>query len=280
MGLTSKRLSDLNEISRNLRRSILEMIHAAGSGHIGGSFSCVEILTTLYLEKMNFDPNSPQDPGRDRFILSKGHAAPALYAILGYLGLIQRSELLSLRKIGSPLQGHPDMNSSPGIEISTGPLGLGLSVGIGMALGARLDGESYHTYVLLGDGEIQEGIIWEAAMAASRYKLNNLTAIVDNNGVQLDGTCEEIMPLDSIEAKFESFGWHTLTCDGHDIAEIAAAIERAVSSQDKPSVIIANTVKGKGVTFMEGKSVWHGKVVDDESYQKAMAELGGISYAK
>lgn len=279
MELTGERLFNLNQISRNLRRTILEMIHAAGSGHTGGSFSCVEILTTLYLEKMNFDPSNPLDPARDRFVLSKGHAAPALYAILGYLGLIQRSELLNLRKMGSPLQGHPDMKSVSGVEMSAGPLGLGLSVGIGMALAARLNKESYHTYVLLGDGEIQEGIVWEAAMAASKYKLNNLTAILDNNGVQLDGTCEEIMPLGSIKAKFESFGWHTLTCDGHDIAEIATAIEKAASSQDRPSMIIANTVKGKGVSFMEGKNIWHGKAVDDESYQKAMAEIGGISYA-
>ncbi|HBK69525.1 MAG TPA: transketolase [Firmicutes bacterium] len=280
MELTKERLVELKQISTNLRHTILEMIHTAGSGHIGGSLSCVEIITTLYLEKMNFDPRNPLDPGRDRFILSKGHAVPTLYAMLSYLGLIPRSELLKLRKIGSILQGHPDMRSVPGIEMSAGPLGLGLSAGIGMALAAQLNKESYHTYVLLGDGELQEGIIWEAAMTANKYKLNNLTAILDNNGVQLDGCCEEIMPLGQVAAKFASFGWQTLTCDGHNIAELMTAFEKAESYHTGPSIIIAKTVKGKGVSFMEGKNTWHGRKIEVGDYRQAIAEVGGISYAE
>ena len=280
MGLTNERLNELNDISRNLRRTVVEMIHTAGSGHPGGSLSCLEIVTALYLEKMKFDPHNPLDPDRDRFVLSKGHAAPALYAILAYLGVIPRRELLTLRKLGSRLQGHPDMKSVPGVEMSAGPLGLGLSVSVGMALTARMDQASYHTYVLLGDGETQEGIIWEAAMTAHKYKLHNLTAILDHNGVQLDGCCQEIMPLGAVEAKFTSFGWKTFTCDGHDIASILTALEAADSYHQGPSIIIAKTVKGKGVSFMEGKNIWHGKKIEDEDYQLAVAEIGGISYAE
>lgn len=280
MEVTNERLTELNEISRNLRRTIVEMIHTAGSGHSGGSLSCVEILTALYLEKMRFDPHNLLDPNRDRFVLSKGHAAPLLYAILAYLDVLPRSELLSLRKLGSRLQGHPDMKCVPGIEMSSGPLGLGLSVGVGMALSALINQESYHTYVLLGDGEIQEGIIWEAMMTANKYKLYNLTAILDRNGVQLDGTCQEIMPLGEVEEKFASFGWKTFNCDGHDIASILTALELAGSYQQGPSIIIAKTVKGKGVSFMEGKNIWHGKKIDDDDYRQAVTEIGGISYAE
>jgi transketolase len=280
MVLNERRILELETTSRNLRRTILEMIHTAGSGHMGGSLSCVEILTALYFEELNFDPQNPKDPKRDRFILSKGHAAPALYAVLALLGLVPRQELLRLRKLGSPLQGHPDMKSVPGVEISSGPLGFGLSVGAGIALSARMDGLNYRTYVLLGDGEIQEGIIWEGAMTASKYKLNNLVAILDNNGVQLDGTCEEVMPMGEIAAKFHSFGWNIIECDGHSIPELAAAFLKAKQYSSGPSVIIARTVKGKGISFMEGQNIWHGKLVDDASYQQAVVELGGESYAE
>ncbi len=280
MQLTAERLRALNEISRNLRRTVVEMIYTAGSGHPGGSLSSVEIITALYLEKMKFDPRNPLDPRRDRFVLSKGHAAPTLYAMFAYLNVIPRSELLHLRKLGSRLQGHPDMKSVPGVEMSSGPLGLGLSVGAGMALAAKLNQAPYHTYVLLGDGEIQEGIIWEAVMTANKYKLNNLTAILDHNGVQLDGICDEIMPLGDVAAKFAAFGWRPFTCDGHDIASILNALEEATSYREGPSIIIAKTVKGKGVSYMEGKNIWHGKKIDDHEYRQAVAEIGGISYAE
>lgn len=280
MSCDEQRIAELNEICVNMRRTILEIVYRAQSGHMGGSLSCVEILAALYLEKMNPRPFNLQDPNRDRFILSKGHAAPALYTMLAYIGLIPREELLSLRRLGSCLQGHPDMKGTPGVEMSSGPLGLGLSVAVGMALAARLDNLTYRTYVLLGDGEIQEGIIWEAAMAASKYALHNVTAILDYNGVQLDGTCNQIMPLRDVAAKFASFGWNVLECDGHSVTEIANAIDRAASCRQGPSLVIARTVKGKGVSFMEGQNAWHGKPVDEASYQRAATEIGGFSYAK
>ncbi|HHW08387.1 MAG TPA: transketolase [Firmicutes bacterium] len=259
-----------------LRRLVLEAIYHAQSGHPGGSLSYVEILTVLYFHTLRFDPRHPADPGRDRFILSKGHACPALYAIFAELGIISPAELASLRRVGSRLQGHPDMTKLPGIEMSSGPLGLGLSAGLGMALAARLDKRDYRTYVVLGDGELQEGMVWEAAMAAAKFRAGNLTAIVDFNGVQLDGTTDEIMPLGDLAAKFGSFGWQVMETDGHDVNALAGVFAEAKKAVDKPVVIFARTIKGKGVSYMEGRYQWHGQVIDAEKYQLAIAELEAV----
>jgi transketolase len=271
--LSASRDHELKLLAHNLRRTIIQMLYEAQSGHPGGSLSCVEILTVLYLEKMHFDPQRPTDPDRDRMLLSKGHACPALYALFAELGVILWAELRTLRQLGSRLQGHPDMTKLPGIDISSGPLGLGLSAGLGMALTARLDGRSYRTYVLLGDGELQEGIVWEAAMAAAKYAAANLTAIVDLNGVQLDGRTDEVMPLGDVAAKFTSFGWHVIDVDGHDTSALADALDAAAAHQQGPAVILARTVKGKGVSFMEGQSAWHGQPICHEHYAQAWQEL-------
>lgn len=275
MRLTEERKRELELFARRTRETIITMLHEVQSGHPGGSLSCVEILTALYLEEMQFGPERIDDPNRDRLVLSKGHACPTLYAILAELGVIPGEELSTLRQLGSRLQGHPDMNELPGVEMSTGPLGLGLSAGLGMALAARLDRRSYRTYVLLGDGELQEGIIWEAAMCAAKYKVDNLLALVDFNGVQLDGTIDEIMPLNDVADKFRSFGWNTITVDGHDFASILGGLAKAWQQKGQPTVIIARTVKGKGVSFMEGKAAWHGQPISAEYFNLAMAELRG-----
>ena len=213
--------------------------------------------------------------GRDRLILSKGHAAPMLYLILADMGYFPREDLRTLRQLGSHLQGHPCVHKTPGIELSTGPLGLGLGAGIGMALGERLKGSSAYIYVVMGDGETQEGAVWEAAMAGSKFKTANCIAILDYNGVQLDGTLEEIMPMGDIGAKWRAFGWNVVTCDGHDVEDFCRAVEQAKRTKGQPSLILANTVKGKGVSFMEGKNTWHGKAINDNEYAQAKAELGG-----
>jgi transketolase len=235
----------------------------------------VEILTTLYFNHLQVDCKDAECADRDRFIASKGHCAPALYITLCEKGFIDKAELANLRQLGCKLQGHPDMKKVPGVDLSTGSLGLGLSAGIGMALSARLNRQAYRTYVLLGDGELQEGQIWEAAMAAAKFKLDSLTAIVDNNGVQLDGTVEEIMPMGSLKLKFEAFGWNVIEADGHDIDSLDAAFAQAKTVKGVPSVILAKTVKGKGVSFMEGRNEWHGKAINDEQFAQAMKELGG-----
>ncbi len=258
---------------REIRTEIVDAIHNAHSGHTGGSLSAVEILWTLYTQCLRVDPKHPHAPGRDRFVLSKGHAAPALYVVLARLGFFDRAELARLRTAGSILQGHPDMRKVPGVEMSAGSLGMGISVGVGMALAARLDGRDSMVYVLVGDGELQEGQNWEAMMSAAKFGLDNLVLVIDNNGVQLDGTNDEIMPLLDIAAKVRSFGFAVTECDGHDCARVYEALRWAREKTGGPTAILARTVKGKGVSYMEGRSAWHGKPISDEDYAIAKKEL-------
>lgn len=264
----------LEETVRGIRKDIVKMIGKAASGHPGGSLSSAEILTLLYFEQMNVDENNPHKEDRDRFVLSKGHAAPVLYATLAAKGFFPRAELENLRQLGSMLQGHPDMNKVPGVDMSTGSLGQGISVAAGMALAGKMDNKSHKIYALLGDGELQEGLVWEAAMAASHYQLNNLIAFVDNNNLQIDGAICEVMSPFPIDAKFEAFGWNVITVeDGHDFDELRTAVEAAKKSEDKPTVIICKTVKGKCVSFMENNAGWHGKGPNAEEVKQALAEL-------
>lgn len=266
-------IKDLEDKARRFRRDIVDMIYKAQSGHPGGSLSAVEILSCLYFHQMKIRPEDPAWDERDRFILSKGHAAPTLYVILAELGYFSKSNLSSLRQLGSMLQGHPDMNKTPGVDISTGSLGNGLSIGIGMALSARLLKKAYRTYVLIGDGECDEGEVWEAAMAAAKYKLDNLTVICDFNQVQLDGTTDEIMPLSPFHEKWKAFNWHVLDVDGHNIEKILEVLDKVKHIKDKPTIIIADTVKGRGVSFMENDCLWHGRAPNEEEYEAAMREL-------
>ncbi len=254
------------------------MIAAANSGHLGGSLSAVEIITALYFKQLRHDPRNPDWPDRDRFILSKGHAAPMLYAALAEAGYFPVSELATLRKLDSRMQGHCDVLVTPGIETSSGPLGQGLSFGIGCAIAARLDKRDWRVYVLLGDGELDEGQVWEAAMSAAHFsvdglKLDNLTAIIDRNGIQLDGWTKDIMNTEPLADKWRAFGWHVIETDGHDITKVVAALDQAKSIKGKPSVIIAKTVKGKGVSFMENKAEFHGKPPTKEQAAQALKEL-------
>lgn len=255
-----------------VRIGIIEGVHSAKSGHPGGSLSCADILTYLYFAKMNIDPKNPKMENRDRFVLSKGHAAPALYATLAERGYFDPELLKTLRHIGSILQGHPDMKHIPGVDMSTGSLGQGISAAVGMALSAKHFGNDYKVYTVLGDGEIEEGQVWEAAMFAANKGLSNLTAFVDYNNLQIDGTVEEVNSPYPIDKKFEAFNWHAITIDGHDFDQIEAALKEA-ETVDKPVVIIANTVKGKGVSYMENAVNWHGAAPNDELYEQAMAEL-------
>ena len=272
---TEKLIAELTEKAKNLRIQVVKMIYKAKSGHPGGSLSAADIVTALYFHHLNnVDPAHPHWSERDRFILSKGHAAPLLYAALAERGFFPKEELNTLRSLGSILQGHPDMLKTPGVEMSTGILGHGLSVGVGMALGAKLDGKNYRIYVLLGDGEMDTGFNWEAAMAANKYHLDNLTAIVDLNGVQLDGPTSEIMPLEPVVDKWRSFNWHTIEIDGHNIKQVLEALDETKHIRGKPSIIIAHTIKGKGVSFMENKSIWHGQVPNQEEFVAALQELG------
>ena len=266
---------ELERIANDVRIDIIKSVHAAGSGHPGGSLSSADILTLLYFDIMNIDPEEPDMKGRDRFVLSKGHANPALYAVLAERGFFPVEELITLRKPGSRLQGHPNMNLVPGVEMSTGSLGQGLSVCVGMALAAKLDNDTGRIFTVMGDGEIQEGMIWEAAMAAVHYGLSNITAVVDWNGLQIDGSNEEVMTVAPIGKKFEGFGWNVLECDGHDMAALKEAFAAADEEKERPTVIIAKTVKGKGVSFMENQAGWHGKAPNDEQFAQAMKELGG-----
>jgi transketolase len=264
----------LEETVRGIRKDIVKMIGKAASGHPGGSLSSAEILTLLYFEQMNVDENNPRKEDRDRFVLSKGHAAPVLYATLAAKGFFPKAELENLRQLGSMLQGHPDMNKVPGVDMSTGSLGQGISVAAGMALAGKMDSKSHKIFALLGDGELQEGLVWEAAMAASHYQLNNLIAFVDNNNLQIDGAICEVMSPFPIDAKFEAFGWNVITVeDGHDFDELRTAVEAAKKSEDKPTVIICKTVKGKCVSFMENNAGWHGKGPNAEEVKQALAEL-------
>ncbi len=262
------------EKSCSLRREIIDTICNAGSGHPGGSLSVIDILTVLYYGVMKIDSSSPKDENRDRLVLSKGHAAPALYCVLADLGMFKKEELKTLRRPGSILQGHPDMKKTPGIDISTGSLGQGLSAANGMALAGRLDNKDYNVYAILGDGEIQEGQIWEAAMTAAHYKLNKLVAFVDFNGLQIDGSTREIMGVEPIDDKFKAFGWNTIVIDGHNHEQIFHAVNVAKQSKDRPTAIIAKTIKGKGVSFMEDCCGWHGQAISKEQASQAMTELG------
>mgnify|MGYP000007916467 FL=1 len=268
---------ELARRSTAVREYVVKMLVAAGAGHPGGSLSIVEILQVLYGEFMHVRPQEPHWPGRDRLILSKGHAAPALYATLMMHGFFPEEELWNLRKCGAMLQGVPDMNRTPGIDMSTGSLGQGLSAGNGMALGARLDHAGWRTYVICGDGEIEEGIIWEAAMTSAHFKLDNLTLIIDHNKLQLSGASEEVMNIMPIADKFRDFHWHTITINGHDFDEIRAALKEAGETKGMPTVIIAETIKGKGVDFMENKAAWHNKTLDAAETKKALEELEGES---
>lgn len=266
-------IKKLYRIANDIRITSLKMIYGAGSGHIGGSLSLADIITVLYFKEMTYDPKNPKWEDRDRLVLSKGHSCPPVYAALAMQGFFDSNELMSFYRIDSILQGHPDMTKTPGIDMSSGSLGQGLSVGVGMALAARLGKKNYRTYVILGDGECQEGQVWEAAMAASHFRLSNLTAIVDYNGVQLLGKVDEIMPLEPFEAKWMSFGWNTVDIDGHDIEQIANTIAETKKTRDTPTVIIAKTLKGKGVSFMEGNHEWHSMAPNKEEFERALAEL-------
>ncbi|MEW5936705.1 MAG: transketolase [Candidatus Thermoplasmatota archaeon] len=268
-------IAELEEKARKIRMHIVEMVYRAGSGHPGGSLSAADILVALYFNAMRHDPKNPGWKERDRFVLSKGHAAPALYACLAEAGYFPLEYLTTLRRLGSPLQGHPDMRKTPGVEASTGSEGQGLSMGIGMALAARLDRMLCKVYVMLGDGECDCGQTWEAAMSAAFFKLDNMVAIVDRNMLQLDGPTEHIMSLEPLVDKWKAFGWHVIEIDGHDLKDILGAFEEAGEVKGKPSVIIAHTIKGKGVSFMEGAVAFHGKAPNKEQYEQAMGELGG-----
>lgn len=276
--MTETRRQEIETLCARMRQELMDVLYAVQTGHPGGSLSCCEILATLYFHTMNIDPSDPQRQDRDRLILSKGHAAPMLYLCLAHKGFFPIGQMKTLRQLNSSLQGHPCAHKTPGVDLSTGPLGLGLSAGVGMALAARVNAQSYRVFVILGDGEIQEGAVWEAAMTANKYKAENLIAIVDHNKVQLDGTNEEIMPMGNIAEKFSSFGWRVFTADGHDVASLTEALDSAVAYKDGPSVLIAETVKGKGVSFMEGKHIWHGRPLTAEDYEKAKAELKGGEY--
>jgi transketolase len=263
----------LKEKANALRIEILKMLSEAGSGHTGGSLSAADIVTALYFYKMRHDPADPKWRERDRFVLSKGHAAPVLYGALALSGYFDKQLLKTLRKIGSPLQGHPCSRKLPGIEISTGSLGQGLSIADGMALGLKIDGLSSRVYCMLGDGEIQEGQVWEAAMTAAHFKLDNLCAIIDNNGLQIDGHCHEVMHIEPIVKKWEAFGWHVIDINGHDMEAVVRALDEAETVKDKPSMIVARTIKGKGVSFFEGKVEYHGMAPTPEELEKALKEL-------
>lgn len=267
--------ADLKNTATSIRRKVIEMVYSAKSGHPGGSLSIADILAVLYFKEMNIDPLDPLNPDRDRLILSKGHASPGLYATLSLRGFFPDSLLAGFRKLNSKLEGHVH-RGVPGVEASTGSLGQGLGIGVGMALAGKLDSKSYHVFVIVGDGEIEEGSIWESLMVASKHGLNNLIVILDRNGVQLDGFTKDIMPMGNIKDKVSSFGWNVIEIDGHNYDEIADAIEKAKSGTEAPTFIIANTVKGKGVSYMENNPKYHGAPpASEEEYKQALSELGG-----
>lgn len=265
---------ELQKMANEIRKDIVTSIHSAKAGHPGGSLSAADVFTYLYFEEMNVDPENPENPERDRFVLSKGHTAPGLYAALAHKGFFPVEDLITLRHIGSHLQGHPDMKGTPGIDMSSGSLGQGVSTAVGMALAAKLSGDSYRVYTLLGDGEIQEGQVWEAAMFAADRKLDNLVMIIDNNGLQIDGDIADVCSPYPIDKKFEAFNCHAINVeDGNDMDQLKAAFDEARSVKGMPSVIILKTVKGKGVSFMENQASWHGVAPNDEQYAAAMEEL-------
>ena len=271
--MEQKKLTELKKIAANVRLGIVEAVHSASSGHPGGSLSIAEALTYLYFEEMNIDPKNPKWEDRDRLVLSKGHTSPALYSVLAHRGFFPVEDLKTFRRIDSYLQGHPDMKGTPGVDMSTGSLGLGISAACGMALAAKIGGKDYRTYAVLGDGESQEGQVWEAAMFAAHYKLDNLCVILDFNGLQIDGAVTEVMNPTPLDKKFEAFGFNVISIDAHDFEQIEAAFNAAKECKGKPSVIIAKSIKGKGVSFMEDQASWHGSAPNDEQYAQAVAEI-------
>ena len=266
-------IKELKKIANNIRISIIEQVYEAGSGHPGGALSIADIMAVLYFNQMNIDSKDEKSNLRDRLVLSKGHAVAALYGALAGKGYIEKEELKTFRKLGSRLQGHPDMEKLPGLDMSTGSLGQGLSIANGMALASKMDSLGCRIYCILGDGEIEEGQIWEAAMTANKYHLDNLCVILDFNGLQIDGTVEEVKALDCLRSKWESFGFNVISCNGNDIEMLISSFEQAKQTKGMPSIIIAETVKGKGVSFMENKAEWHGKTPNEEEYNRAMKEL-------
>lgn len=271
--MDKKRITELKEIATHVRKNALTAVHAAGSGHPGGSLSIADVLTLLYFEVMNVDPKYPNNPDRDRLVLSKGHCTPALYGVLAERGFFPREDVKLFRKTGSYLQGHPDMKSVPGVDMSSGSLGQGVCAANGMALAGKIDKKDYRVYTILGDGELEEGQVWEAAMYAPHYRLDNVTAFVDFNGMQIDGNITDVMSPLPIDEKFKAFGWHVIVCDGHDYEAMLAAINEAKGTKGKPTVIILKTTKGKGVSFMENNVSWHGSAPNDEQYAQAISEL-------
>ena len=266
----------LRALAREVRKDILKMTSEAQSGHPGGAMSATDIIVTLYYYKMRHDPSNPKWEKRDRFVLSKGHVCPALYSVLARTGYFPLEKLHEFRKLNGDLQGHPDMKKTPGIEISTGSLGHGIGAALGMALGLKLDGSDSRVYCMIGDGEAQEGSVWEATMAASHYNLDNLTVILDNNNLQIDGPVDEVMSIYPALEKWKAFGWHVIEINGHDFSEIKRALDEAESVRFKPTMIVAKTVKGKGVSFMENRAEWHGKALPPELLKEALKELGEI----
>ena len=271
---------ELQKVANEVRKDIVTALHAAKAGHPGGSLSAAEVFSSLYLEEMNIDPKDPKKADRDRFVLSKGHTAPGLYSVLAERGYFPKEDLVTLRHLGSYLQGHPDMKHIPGVDMSSGSLGQGISAAVGMALSAKLSNDSYRVYTLLGDGEIQEGQVWEAAMFAGARKLDNLVVIVDNNGLQIDGKVEDVCSPYPIDKKFEAFNFHVINvADGNDMAQLRAAFDEAKTVKGMPTAIVMKTVKGKGVSFMENQVGWHGKAPNDEEYAQAMADLEKVGEA-
>ena len=270
---------ELKKIANEVRKGIITSVHSAKAGHPGGSLSAAELYTYLYFEELNIDPQNPDDPKRDRFVLSKGHTAPGYYAALAHRGFFPVEDLVTLRHVGSYLQGHPCMQHIPGVDMSSGSLGQGISAAVGMAISAKLSNEDYRVYTLLGDGEIQEGQVWEAAMLAGHRKLDNLVVIVDNNGLQIDGNIADVCSPYPIDKKFEAFNFHVINIDGHNFEEIEAAFKEARETKGQPTAIIAKTVKGKGVSFMENQASWHGAAPNDEQFAVAMEDLKRLEEA-
>ena len=271
--MDSQKVRELQINATHVRKMALEAVHSAGAGHPGGSLSLADYLTYLYMVEMNVNPKDAKNPDRDRFVLSKGHCSPALYGVLAEAGFIPKEDIKGFRSIDSYLQGHPDMKKINGVDMSTGSLGQGISAACGMALAGKLDGKDYRVYTALGDGEIEEGQVWEAAMFAAHYKLDNLTAYLDFNGLQIDGDITKVMNSLPIDKKFEAFNWHVINIDAHDFNQIEAAVNEAKATKDRPTIIIGKSIKGKGVSFMEGQAAWHGTAPNDEQYAQAISEL-------
>jgi len=275
MSITPEKKQEIDRLCLKFRRNLIETLHTIQTGHPGGSLSVCEILATIYFANANIEPDNSSDRNRDKVVLCKGHAAPMLYLALAEKGFFQLEEMKNLRQINSMLQGHPCSKETPGVEVSTGPLGAGYPVALGMALSDAADDIDAFTYAILGDGEINEGVVWETCENASKFKADRLITILDWNKVQLDGITDQVMPMGDIEGKFKAFGYHTIICDGHDAVALHDAMNQAKDCKGIPSIILAHTVKGKGVSFMEGRNIWHGKAINDEDYEAAMKELGG-----